>query len=253
MASNTIKIMSFNIASGQRLDGELDLELVAKAIEDGEADIIGLQEVDRNFSDRSGFVDQAKWLSKRLDMEMIYGPNLIERTGHKERPKREYGNAILSRYSIESSSNHDLSSVEANPEEFEPRGLLEAVIDTGSFRFSFYNTHLSLIAEEVEDNLTEILEITKNNPLPKVLTGDFNAAPTTEHIKRFTRSFCNAFGEKGPYPETYKKEGDHGQKIDYIFHDDQFSAEKTWTVESEASDHVPIAAQLNYLQKDNNL
>lgn len=252
MAMETIKVMSFNIASGQRFDGELDLELTAKAIEEGEVDVVGLQEVDRNFSDRSGFVDQAKWLAERLGMEMAYGPNLIHRTGSKEQYEREYGNATLSRYPIYSSTNHDLSSVEEHPEDFEPRGLLETVIDADGFRFSFYNTHLALVDEEVERNLTEILAITETNSLPKVLVGDFNAAPESEHIQRFTQHFHNAFGRMGPHPKTYKKEGDHGKKIDYIFHEPYFSVEYAWTVSSEASDHVPIVAKIRNLQNSNN-
>ncbi|MBT2581502.1 endonuclease/exonuclease/phosphatase family protein [Planococcus sp. ISL-109] len=252
MTHKAVKVMSFNISSGRRMDGELDLKLTAKAIEEGGAAVVGLQEVDRNFSDRSSFLDQAKWLSERLDMEMAYGPNLIHRTGRKEQSEREYGNATLSRYPIQSSTNHDLSSVEEHPEDFEPRGLLEAMIDADGFCFSFYNTHLSLTDKEVERNLTEILVLTRENPLPKVLVGDFNASPESEHIQRFTRHFHNAFGETGPYPETYKMEGDHGKKIDYIFHDPHFSAEDTWTVSSEASDHVPIAVELKYLQKNNN-
>ena len=45
----TIKVMTFNIASGQKLNGSLDLELTASAIEKAEVDIAGLQEVDHNF------------------------------------------------------------------------------------------------------------------------------------------------------------------------------------------------------------
>ncbi|MGM0898425.1 MAG: endonuclease/exonuclease/phosphatase family protein [Bacillota bacterium] len=245
-------VMSFNIASGKRIDGELDLELTAQTIEKGNADVVGLQEVDRNFSSRSGFLDQAKWLAKRLGMEMAYGPNLVHRGAGGTRPKREYGNATLSRYPIVSWRNHDLSAVEVHPEKFEPRGMLETVIDTGESRFSFYNTHLSLIDREIERNLTEILAIVKRNPLPQVVVGDFNTAPSTGHIKRFTKHFYNAFGS-GPYPDTYKKQGNHGKVIDYIFHDAYFQAVEAWTIKSDASDHAPIAAKLINLQKSNKL
>ena len=124
-----LTVMSFNIASGKRIDGKLDLELTAQAIEQGQVDVAGLQEVDRNFSSRSRFWDQAKWLSNRLGMHMAYGPNLVDRGAGGVRPKREYGNAILSRYPVVSFRNHDLSAVEVHPEEFEPRGMLEAVIE----------------------------------------------------------------------------------------------------------------------------
>lgn len=246
-----LTVMSFNIASGKRIDGELDLELTAQAIEQGKVDIAGLQEVDRNFSSRSKFLDQAKWLSNRLGMEMAYGPNLIDRGAGGARPKREYGNAILSRHPIIASKNHDLSAVESHPEDFEPRGMLEAVIEVAGRRFSFYNTHLSLIDEEVDRNLTEILAITTSNPLPQLLGGDFNASPSTKHIQRFSKHFHNAFGA-GPYPDTYKKQGDHGQKIDYIFHSNHFESLEAWTIQSEASDHVPIVAKIRNLQNSNN-
>lgn len=245
-----LTVMSFNIASGKRIDGELELELTAQAIEQGRVDIAGLQEVDRNFSSRSKFWDQAKWLSKRLGMNMAYGPNLIDRGAGGTRPKREYGNAILSHYPIVSFKNHDLSAVETHPENFEPRGMLEAVIEVAGQRFSFYNTHLSLIDEIVDRNLTEILTITAGNPLPQLLVGDFNASPSTKHIQRFSKHFHNAFGA-GPYPDTYKKQGDHGQKIDYIFHNNHFESLEAWTIQSEASDHVPIVAKIRNLQNYN--
>ena len=43
-----------------------DLERIAKVIEDSGAEIIGLQEVDNHWAERSNFEDQAKWLADRL-------------------------------------------------------------------------------------------------------------------------------------------------------------------------------------------
>ena len=50
-----VKVMSYNIHHAVGQDGILDLERIAKVIEDSGAEIIGLQEVDNHWSERSQF------------------------------------------------------------------------------------------------------------------------------------------------------------------------------------------------------
>ena len=71
-----VKVMSYNIHHAVGEDNVLDLERIAKVIEDSGAEIIGLQEVDNHWSERSNFEDQAKWLADRLGMHYTYAANL---------------------------------------------------------------------------------------------------------------------------------------------------------------------------------
>ena len=51
--SESIRVMSYNIHHGEGIDGKLDLKRIGDIIKNSNADIIGLQEVDKNFGSRS--------------------------------------------------------------------------------------------------------------------------------------------------------------------------------------------------------
>lgn len=238
-----ISVMSFNIASGQTVDGRLDLELTASTIEKGRADIVGLQEVDQNFSERTNFFDQVKWLANRLGMHAAFGPNLTEHPATAEWPLQAYGNAILSRHPIKSFRNHLFEKVGA-AKESEQRGLLEAVIEISGTTLVFFTTHLSLREEQLERNIDQTMEIIRKIGYPAILTGDFNTEPDSHPIKKVEKELHNVFGSAAAHPETYKKQGEHGQKIDYIFCSRHWEVLHAETIETQASDHRPILSVL---------
>ena len=133
-----LTVATYNIAHAAGIDGRLDLERIAAEIERGGAEIVGLQEVDRHWSERSQFVDQAQWLADRLGMQVVYGANLDLDPPAPDRPRRQYGTAILSSHPILWSRNTHLP----RPENGEQRGLLEAGIDVDGVRIRVANTHL---------------------------------------------------------------------------------------------------------------
>ena len=65
-SETTVTVMSFNIHHGQGTDGVVDLKRTARVIRASGADIAGLQEVDRNFAERSNWTDQAAELARLL-------------------------------------------------------------------------------------------------------------------------------------------------------------------------------------------
>lgn len=252
-ANGSVKVMSFNIAHGLGMDGRVNLEKTALVIEKADADIIGLQEVDRYFSSRSSFVDQVAWLGGRLGMYTAFGANLdMEpvRTGH---PRRQYGNAILSKHPIKYTENHPLTPVHSDFGNNEQRGVLEAVVEMEGSLIHVFNTHLALKEEELKVSIDELLSLTKKCQLPHVLLGDFNAPPDHESIRHLNRSFTDAFlklkkGDAYTYPTRYTNEttGESYQpatRIDYIFSDDQLLAIGAAAMETTVSDHLPISAE----------
>lgn len=50
----------------------MDLYRIAEVIAKSDADIIGLNEVDRHFSKRSDYEDQINWLAKQLNMDSAF-------------------------------------------------------------------------------------------------------------------------------------------------------------------------------------
>src|SRR3954452_277239 len=104
-----VRVMTFNIRHGTDEEEDLDLESVADDIESAEAQIVGLQEVDRHRSARSDFVDQAKWLAKRLDMHFAFGLNRKIPPQHGRKKPGLHGIAVLSKFPILTARNHMLT------------------------------------------------------------------------------------------------------------------------------------------------
>ncbi|MDN7246847.1 endonuclease/exonuclease/phosphatase family protein [Planococcus shenhongbingii] len=249
-----IKVMSFNIAHGLGMNNVVDLEKTASVIEQSEAEIVGLQELDRHFTERSEFIDQVDWLSSRLGMYGAFGANLDLEPNEPERPRRQYGNAVLSKHPIKYVENHLLTKVVSPIANSEQRGMLEVVLEVKGTYLSFFNTHLSLKEEELKVSIDEILEITEKSRFPKIITGDFNAAPDHLQIKRLENHYDDVFlkmdkDNSYTYPAPYTHEADGVKlkpvtRIDYIFTDQNLEPAKATVIETAVSDHLPIAADL---------
>src|SRR5262245_57225477 len=61
-----LRVMAYNIQAGAGADHVFDLERQAQAIEAEHPDVVGLEEVDVDWSTRSDYVDEAAWLARRL-------------------------------------------------------------------------------------------------------------------------------------------------------------------------------------------
>ncbi|WP_033543196.1 endonuclease/exonuclease/phosphatase family protein [Planococcus sp. CAU13] len=249
-----IKVMSFNIAHGLGMDGITDLERTAAVIEDSRADIIGLQEVDRFFGERSSFMDQVEWLGQRLGLHTAYGANLDFASADAGKPNQQYGNAILSKYPITYSRNHHMTPVKQWYGNDEQRGVLEAVIEIDNMAVTVFNAHLSLKDEELKLSVDEILALTERSEFPCIVMGDFNAPPFYAPIRKMTRHFTDAFlkmknGDAYTYPSTYSysKTGVDLKpvtRIDYIFLSPELEVVQTAAIPTDVSDHLPIVAEV---------
>lgn len=249
-----LRVMSFNIAHGLGMDGKVDLRRTAEVIRNSGADIIGLQEVDNHFSERSGFENQAAVLAKWLEMDYSFGPNLIESPVQSGQPERQYGNALLSRFPVKYSKNHAYTRSSSLIEDPEPRGLLESIIDLDGTFLSFFNTHLSLEEEGQRENLKQLLEITDASLFPTIITGDFNLSPEHPQLKDFRKTYTDTFGSMGmgtayTFPARYEDASsavctEPASRIDYIFTDQTTTIERTEVLDTPVADHLPIIADL---------
>ena len=249
-----VKVMSFNIAHGLGMDGIVNLEKTAEVIEDSCATIIALQEVDRYFSARSSFVDQVEWLSERLGMYAAYGANMNFEPEDSERPNRQYGNVILSKYPIKYVENHLLTQVYCPFGNNEQRGILETVIEVEGIYLSVFNTHLALKDEELAVSIDEILAIAGKSHFPRIIAGDFNASSSNVHMQKLNKHFRDAFlrmkrGDAYTYPSPYlNKETNEvfwpATRIDYIFSDIDVDVVQVAVIETSVSDHLPIVADM---------
>lgn len=240
--ARTVTVLSFNIHHGEGTDGVLDLDRIAEVIRESRADVVGLQEVDRHYSGRSDWADQAGALADRLGYHVAFGANIDRDPPAAGRPRIQYGTAILSRYPIVRSTNTYLYR---SPDQ-EQRGLLHSELDVRGTRVHVYNTHLA--ASSRTDRLRQTRQLTEliEDTAPAVLVGDLNALPSATEITTLAEEFTDAWvaaghGAGGTYPAE-----NPDRRIDYVFTGTGLRPVWARVIDADpaASDHLPLAARL---------
>lgn len=239
--SHTIKVMSYNIQHGRGIDNDtVDLERIANVIRNSGADVVGLQEVDRFWSDRSDYQDQIKILAELLHDDGFefyeYGANL-DREPHEGYEERQYGTAVLSKYPIKEVENVLIDSYGK-----EQRGVLTATLDINGVDMKIYNTHLALLIEDRLGQVEEIVELMQGFSGPKMLIGDLNTLSDFEDFNYLleTGQLTDTFAEiEGAF--TYPADGEEPTKrIDFILTSPLITFDNQKVIETQASDHLPI-------------
>ena len=246
-SKNRVIVMTYNIHHCEGTDGKLDPERISSIIERSDADLVALNEVDNNFGSRSDFENQAKVLAESLDMYYVFGPALTG--GSAEKPNL-YGNAILSRYPIQQSTNH-LLSVEVGHEQ---RACIAASVLIDGRRYTFMATHLDHRKSELREKQShDIIDIINNTGGSIILAGDFNCQPPDGESDARTRPIEIILSElESSFAIAGVGAADtigSGRKIDYIFVSPDL-AEKVVSstvirddVTSVASDHLPMITE----------
>ncbi|MDQ1256729.1 MAG: hypothetical protein QG656_1329 [Candidatus Hydrogenedentes bacterium] len=226
-----VRVMTYNIHHGEGVDGKLDLDRIASVIRSANADVICLQEVDRNLP-RTNHLDFPAILAKALDMRVVFEPNFRFDGG-------DYGNATLTRLEIESSENLALPG----PEGREPRGCLRVTVWVEGQRVDVFNTHLGLEPDERKTQASEIVKHIAERPT--VLAGDLNETFDQPALQILTGRLRDSAG--GDAAPTIPAQAP-AKRIDFVLASKEFavsSSSVTVTPETQtASDHLPIAASL---------
>ena len=226
-----IRVMSYNIHHGISRNGKHDIEKIADVIQESGAQIVGLQEVDSRFV-RSFFRDQARELAERLDMYYYFGENFTLLGAG-------YGNAVLSKFPIVSASNLQLDG------KGEQRGVVSATIDIYGKEVNFLVTHLSLNRSIRDKQLQQIRRYIGLLEDEVILVGDFNSTPGAGEIMYIERRLKEAVKELGR-EDLYTFVGRDGvrTRIDYVFLSPEITVSDVWTIDSDASDHLPLLANI---------
>jgi endonuclease/exonuclease/phosphatase family metal-dependent hydrolase len=226
-----LTLMTYNIHHGAGTDGKLDLPRIADIIRNAAPDIVCLQEVDRNVP-RSGDTDTLQELADLLDMKFVYGKNLDLDGG-------AYGNAVLSTFPLVSDKNHALPG----PENAEPRGCLEVVVETAIGPVTILNTHLGLNAAERLDQ-ARALALLLPEEGPVVLAGDLNEPLSAPGLKHLAEHLSPA--ETAPdcdQPHTFPAPKPR-HRIDHVFTRGGVATSETCVLVNDqtrvASDHYPV-------------
>ena len=190
----SLTIMSWNIRAGLGMDGVRDISRAAAVIKEAGADLVAVQEVDRN-TRRSGGVDQVAELEKGTGMVATWCKAIDHDGG-------EYGIALLSKSAPIGVRRIELPRLGKT----EQRMLLLAEFPD----FLMGVTHLSLNAGERLAAI-EVIRGYLNPEKPFFLAGDWNDVPGSETLQAIRRPFAVVSGFDKTFPSPEPK-----SCIDYI-------------------------------------
>ncbi len=221
-----VRVMSYNLHNGFSPSGRLDMEALARVIEESNPDIVALQEVSRGWL-VSGRLDMLGWLSRRLGMTCVFGPTAGP----------YWGNAILSRYPIISSE-----TVELPPRDlFLPRGITSAVVDIGGGqRLRVIATHFHHVPADSQVRLIQapVLVGYWAGRGMTVLAGDLNAEPDSAEIAVLRQAGLVDSG-RNSNTLTFISTAPY-QRIDYVWLSPDLRALEYYVPVTTASDHLPV-------------
>jgi len=231
-----LKVMTFNIQHCESfVSGEIDYNIMATAIKECGAEIIGLNEV-RDEGEAADYEAQCKILSEKTGY-YYYFAKAIDDNGNNP-----YGNAILSKYPILSAETimipDPCDKVYGN--RYETRCILKANIDVCG-GINVFVTHFGLYPDEAVNAVKAIIGCIIDEKT--VLMGDFNVEPDNNiltPIKEAMQDTAVALKHNMlSWPaDTPTK------KIDYIFVSRDISVLEADIPEIIASDHRPCTAVL---------
>ncbi|NND72568.1 MAG: hypothetical protein HKN43_13410 [Rhodothermales bacterium] len=222
-----LRVLAYNIHHGEGTDEVLDLNRIARLINDLEPDLVAIQEVD-SVVDRTNNVDQIAVLAELTGLAPAFGRFMSYQGG-------AYGMALLSRLPLIEVDNMKL------PDGEEPRTALRAAVrmsngDTLDFvGIHFYRTEAERLsqAEQLNDHL-------ESRPYAAILAGDFNSTPGSAVMDYFNSSWTTV--QKGDDRFTFPSTGPE-REIDFVLYrpSEVFDIAHQFVVdEPVASDHSPI-------------
>jgi len=190
--TNTLTVASYNVHRCVGRDGKHDPGRVAKVIEELQADVVALQEVDYRYHIRRG-VDQLRFLAEATGLESVWGPVLYgPRSG-------QYGNGLLTRHEVLAVRGIDLSVPR-----HQRRGALDVDLDVHGTRVRIIAAHLGLGLNERQDQVRRLLQaLHDHDGGPLVLLGDFNEwRPPSRPLRRLHRHFGRTPGVRS-FPSNF--------------------------------------------------
>lgn len=234
--------MTYNIHHGVGTDKKLDLSRIAEVIKISDADIIGLNEVDKHYSKRSNYENQIIWLAKELHMDHAFAPSITLKS-NTSFFTRQFGNALLSRYPIITQKVFPFNFIRGV---VEGRSLLDATVQVYNKQVKIYVTHLSINPFLHHRQTNYMIKSIQDNSHPLIIMGDWNMRPGSKGWKNISHKYkdvwCHIHNGGGyTYPSQHPR-----YRLDYIFVNHRIKIMDVEVIRylSQASDHLPLKAQL---------
>lgn len=238
-----LRVLTYNIRAGNG-----DLQRTAETIRTLAPDIVGLQEVDVNWGERSGFEDQARSLGESLGMQVRFAPIYTLPGADSTKPARRYGVAVLSKYPIVRWRNDTLtrlSTIVRDPSPAPGPGLLDATIHVNGVAVRVFNTHLDYRSDPRvrTKQVEEMLGYLGDHSGPTLVLGDLNATPEATELKPLLQRLRDTWQSKSEPGFTFPA-GKPAKRIDYVLTSSHFRVRSASVPVTEASDHRPVVVDL---------
>jgi endonuclease/exonuclease/phosphatase family metal-dependent hydrolase len=244
-----MRMATFNILHGRSpADDQVDIDRFEKAVRELDADVLALQEVDRNQprSERSDLTAVAAEAMGATEHRFVAalsgspGATWIAATGEEQPDAAAYGIALLSRYPVTGWEVIRLPSVPIRvPMWFrgsrkpvwvhdEPRVAVAATTQTPLGEITFVNTHLSFVPWWNGRQLHRLVQDVERCTRPVVVMGDLNMGP----VRAEALSGMRRMAEHLTFPADHARE-----QLDHVLLDGRLPTTASRAVELPLSDH----------------
>ena len=231
----TVRILVFNVHGGVNIDGQVDPEATAQAIEAPRPDVVVLNEAGRGWP-IFGTLDSAEWLARRLEMPYVFEPAA----------DLQFGNVVLSRLPVIASSGGPLP-FGAGPQQ---RSYLSVTFDVGGRELVVIGTHLQESGGDPQTRTRQIefLLDAWGGDVPAIVAGDMNMQPGEEDVQLFLDaglvSVQDAIGDPCEPTAFEPKPEKPCDRPDWIFATPDLGLADFVIMRTPASDHLPLAVRV---------
>lgn len=231
--ATTLRILNWNVHYGVTPEVAVDLEAFARTIEEHDPDVVALQEVSRGWL-LGGGTDIATWLSRRLDMGLVYA----------HAADRQFGNALLAKAELSDVAVTQLPYGEGPMR----RSAITATVhlaDGTPVRVS--SMHLQHKEENTPTRLEQldaaIADIVPTGP--SILAGDLNARPGWPEIEAMEAAgWVSAIDAVGDPAALTFSTWDPVERIDWVF-GQHVVPTRAEVLPDTSSDHFAILVEAN--------
>jgi endonuclease/exonuclease/phosphatase family metal-dependent hydrolase len=256
-----VRLATFNLLHGRSLsDGKVHAERVAAAVADLDADVLGLQEVDRA-QPRSGLLDLTAIAAEAMKAPVHrFAAAVVGTPGETWQPwssdadntQPQYGIALVSRLPVIRWQITPLPAAPIRSPVYipkagvlllkdEPRVLLAAVVETPRGQMTVATTHLSFVPGWNIRQLRAAVRALRALPAPRVLLGDLNLPGGSARAFSGWRSLARRPTYPSPVPRT---------QLDHILADPRGveglgRVVQVRSPQAAVSDHRPLVVQLD--------
>ncbi len=236
-----IRVLTYNIRWGERAD----IATLSAVVKKTNPDFVALQEVEVDVKHpgkvQANHVHQISQFAQHTGMHVLFGAAFRVKRYPFGYGGGEFGNAVLSKYSFDSTRKH---TYQAKGTEYRV-GLETWVTLPDGKRVRFISTHLDHNNNPIRyAQVEEICRVFGNDDIPTVLCGDFNERPRDPNgcIARMDTEWVRACQEEANTFIAWNPT----VKLDYVF----YRPDPRWRVvssqvidESSASDHRPLLVE----------